>query len=1739
MKFKWAKSAKNWQDQTGGSEQFQRVGSAIEEMRTRLLDLSMMNRLLNYKPSDRSKQHIRIVDEVPRVLVDKLQGKSKLIFEPVPMPEIEPEDEQTETFQARLKDAKRSDEWYLKAKASLGARPRRRETAALERELRDRLRAEFGFEPWRPTKNVKEHAESLGISISFDLPLEPGQDASRHTDDKLQVLHFPDDMEAKLEAIWSASNSLEKDAGIQALYAGFGFLEWYQSRDSSEKVHAPLLLFPVRIFKEMQDRHYEYAISGRDEDEAINISLQEKLKADFGLVLPDVEEFEDEGKIDLNGWFAEIDKAVKKKDPRWTVKSWVTVGLMTFHKIAIWEDLDPTKWPNGADPRQSPILSDIFSGGEPWDGTPAGDHDIDQVEKQEDAPLLITDADSSQHSAVLDVVAGKSLVIEGPPGTGKSQTITNIIAAALNKGQSILFVSEKMAALDVVKSRLDAANLGEFCLELHSDKASRAAVLGSLKRRFEMATPPRREGEIANLRKVLEKRRADLTGYVEKMNAPVGETGWTVHDVLWGHARTQSILERGPLGLKKVRLKGALSLSRFEVEEMKRLAASLCDAAAPFGELAKPSTQPWRGIGRHDVTAFEVEEIVAALAGAIDAAFTAQQAIMEAAALTGTASTLIDLCDWYELSDALPEGAAALRTELVPAIAALHADGGCARARALATIIEARDSARVAAERPAGGLIAQGSAAIAAVARTVEAHGLETMTADEIGATRARLRGFLGRLDAGVAGLRRLAPLLSTEKHLQPEGVLLLLAALKVKVPQAEARALMCEDLKRDGVAAALEKAKAAAALLRADFAEIGEDVHEKAVPGARAAKDAAAAIRNAGFWRRLFSGTYKDAVRQCRGMFPSRRKMKRPEMVAALEAAAGWREHQMAFMETMTASPLLKQLVPGPGAPFTALIEAARWCEAVRKAVPATFDGAVELRRAVLGADEEAHGLLQAFVAEHGGVLEGVAASGGDSFAAAKANTEEKLTGLDIVLGFLKGVIWPKEAPVGGFGAAANLVADVEAAEAALAQEESWARSLGSLYENSLTAPSLLRDAADAVEAVKSWPLSPDAMRSLLLSGDADRRTADLIGKFKAADLKAKEAVEAMEAFEAKLAIDWEIWCPNSQGSAPEDDEVTCEDVDLGEVITRGRRALERADLLLRQSALTGLEKQAASSEVGGIAKAWVDADLGYSGLEAAVDAVFLRSLAEDVVKSDPGLSTHLGSAHESLRRSFQELDRKWLELNRQELRARLARSQVPSGSRSGPRGGWTDLELIVHQCSLERPSMHLRKLFTQAGDAIRALTPVVMMSPMSVARYLAAGRHFFDLVVIDEASQMRPEDAAGALLRCRQAVVVGDPKQLAPSSFFVHQGSDGTQADGADGGPEIVEESLLELAMRAWKPVRTLRWHYRSRHQSLIAFSNSEFYAGRLIVFPSDRDRGPTSGVHLEKVDGVYGDSLNEIEAKAVAESARKFMVEHPTKSLGIVAMNQPQKELISSLMDRIYVEDPAAESYRRFWSDKLESVFVKNLENVQGDERDGILISTVYGKDAKGAFPMRFGPVNSATGHRRLNVLFTRAKEMMTIFTSMDPDEIVPAPGSHHGVKVLKAYLDYARTGYIPAATEEELLREGDNEFEQWFLDRLTQAGYEAVPQVGVRGYRIDVGVRHPDLPGRFILGIECDGATYHSSKVARDRDRLRQTVLERLGWTIHRVWSTDWFRDPEGEFQALIRKIEVMRSAGRPA
>lgn len=484
-------------------------------------------------------------------------------------------------------------------------------------------------------------------------------------------------------------------------------------------------------------------------------------------------------------------------------------------------------------------------------------------------------------------------------------------------------------------------------------------------------------------------------------------------------------------------------------------------------------------------------------------------------------------------------------------------------------------------------------------------------------------------------------------------------------------------------------------------------------------------------------------------------------------------------------------------------------------------------------------------------------------------------------------------------------------------------------------------------------------------------------------------------------------------------------------------------------------------------------------------------------------------------------------------------------------PQGAMGEMKVVRGEIGKKRGHIALRRLFERAGTAVQRIKPVLLMSPISVAQFLPPGALSFDLLVIDEASQVRPEDALGAIARAEQIVVVGDKKQLPPSSFFDRLLADEDDGDGEDGGDGMNEmaaadllggaaklgsmESILTLCEARGLGSRMLKWHYRSRDPSLIEVSNREFYEGGLILPPSPLQEDPAYGLCFTRIDGIYdrgGKRDNRKEGEAIVARVAEHARAHPTLSLGIVTFSFAQRNLITELLELARRSDTVLDSFLR--EGQAEDVFVKNIENVQGDERDVILISVGYGPAVAGGrlSSMSFGPVNGEGGERRLNVLFTRARVRCEVIASFDPGDIDVSRTSGEGPRILKRFLDFAKNGQLNESSPTGL--EADSPFEEDVADVIRNYGFLADPQVGSAGFKIDMGVRHPDRPGSYLLAVECDGATYHSALWARERDRLRQEVLESLGWRFHRIWSTDWFYNRRVEIERLREALVAARA-----
>jgi len=530
----------------------------------------------------------------------------------------------------------------------------------------------------------------------------------------------------------------------------------------------------------------------------------------------------------------------------------------------------------------------------------------------------------------------------------------------------------------------------------------------------------------------------------------------------------------------------------------------------------------------------------------------------------------------------------------------------------------------------------------------------------------------------------------------------------------------------------------------------------------------------------------------------------------------------------------------------------------------------------------------------------------------------------------------------------------------------------------------------------------------------------------------------------------------------------------------------------------------------------------------EAAFETAYARWWIDRIVSHDPVLRRFLPERHEDTIARFRAADARVTALAKQAVQARLG-GGIPGPTTFGADPEWGTLS---HELTKKTQHMPLRKLFGRMPTALTRLTPCVMMSPLSIAQYLPPDKEPFDIVIFDEASQISPWDAVGAIARGKQVVIVGDPEQLPPTNV----GDRGVD-DIEDGSDVSDQESILDECLAANIPRRTLDWHYRSRHESLIAFSNARYYGGRLVTFPSPvtDDRA----VRLNHVpDGVYergAGRVNRPEARAVvAEIVRRlrdpnFAAER--RSLGIVTFNGEQQRLIENLLDEQRRAYPELEAF--FDKDRWhEPVFVKNLENVQGDERDVIVFSVAVGPDQTGRPVSTVSSLNKDGGYRRLNVAITRARRELVVFASLRPEQIDLGRTRARGVRDFKHFLEFADRG-ARALAEAFAPTGGDVEspFEAAILAALQAKGWTVHTQIGVSGFRIDLGIVHPDAPGRYLAGVECDGATYHSSATARDRDRLREHVLTDLGWRIRRVWSTEWWLDAGAALDKLDRRLRL--------
>ncbi|HEX8592593.1 MAG TPA: DUF3320 domain-containing protein [Pseudomonas sp.] len=562
-------------------------------------------------------------------------------------------------------------------------------------------------------------------------------------------------------------------------------------------------------------------------------------------------------------------------------------------------------------------------------------------------------------------------------------------------------------------------------------------------------------------------------------------------------------------------------------------------------------------------------------------------------------------------------------------------------------------------------------------------------------------------------------------------------------------------------------------------------------------------------------------------------------------------------------------------------------------------------------------------------------------------------------------------------------------------------------------------------------------------------------------------------------------------------------------------------------------VREQATEAGLASLAQALESGTLLPTAAEATFITAYAHWFAAQGIDSEPLLRNFVAAEHVSDIGAFVRLDDQLANLTVRYIRAKLC-GLIPSKNDIPKSSGFA---ILKHELQKSRRHKPVRQLAIEMGDALNRLAPCMLMSPLSIAQFLPADQPPFDLVIFDEASQIAPWDAVGSIARGKQVVIAGDPRQMPPTNFF----SRGPNAGDDDTAEDM--ESILDECLGAGVPSHSLSWHYRSRHESLIAFSNHRYYDSNLITFPAAQTRA--SAVEWRRVEGVYAKGkgrYNQAEAEAIVNETVKRLTDPAFiaagHSIGIITLNSDQQKLINDLLDAARKQHPQIEPF--FQDTQTEPVVVKNLETVQGDERDLIMLGIGYGPTEAGApvMSMNFGPLNKDGGWRRLNVAITRSRREMLVFTSFDPSMIDLNRTNARAVRDLKHFIEFAQRG--PKALAEAIqgsVGGYDSPFEEAVAQGLRRLGWQVVPQIGVSRFRIDLGIVHPDRPGDYLAGVECDGATYHSAATARDRDKVRGAILKGLGWNLLRLWSTEWWVDKEGALRKLHAALNDLLEQSR--
>ena len=1278
----------------------------LDRIRTRLLDLTNRNKLLNYRHTAASS--LWVVEASIDAVFQSLRDGNKLAFMPVPEPEFEG-------------------------------------SAA-------------------PT--AKDYAAELGWETSFDLDT-----VDDTPPEGLAVLHYHEDLDRLSRKITGAAKTAIEESGANMLHLVFGFLEWYESGDSSQPHLAPLVVSPMAIERVGgKGRAVDTVIEYSGEDVETNLSLVEKMRREFGLEIPLLADDDTP-----ESYFEKFSDILKLKKT-WRIRRHITLALLSFGKLLMYRDLDPRTWPTDQSIAKHALVRELFEGSKNPVGDPAEEYPIDAPDLVKDVPQLIRDADSSQHSALVHALRGQNLVIEGPPGTGKSQTITNLIAAALARGKTVLFVAEKLAALEVVRRRLDDAGLGIFCLELHSHKTKKGALINDIGQRCAARGTFKEPRELDLHLSTAEEKKRLLTQYASLINQTVEPFGATVFEILWALDRRGQDVPEFRDRLTQVILPIVVKYSRPQFSQTEqflsvygRHLSAVLDSAGSLRE------HPWAWITKPLL--FEEEERILTLLA--EFLSTLEQVTEHCTHLLSDARIALTQ-NHSELETAmhtlapLPESGGALIQDLMAPCQSPETR------ESLLEFIREVESFR------------RSFTKVAACAGSATPL-LDVMTANELaraldcfnrwgldGYSIAQIRdlvlttaGTARLLSEAQSSFRVLLTAIGCDAPVSlTSSTFLLETARIIEAAPFERLHLRLPSFEHERAQPTLNAASKEAQELNATESSLSAEFDLTFVGSAVTPNqllEHAAVLDQASLWQRFFGGGYRDAVRAYRRIARHRKKISRREMSTSLRTLGEFTGRRGRFEANPAYRDLLGSHFQGVATPWEDLHAVLLWYEQIFVALPEHQTQSEPFRRLVFTARAEHLKSIKATLGpaqEHRQALEQIVTRVGDF--TRKVPNQRAL----MISGSFEDILSSLQMFTHEIGDALKAVdaasisddlclADVSGAIAAaqcrtaIANVQSnpgLAALIGPSFRGVNTDIEPIRHTVKFAETIASGSL-PQQTVTWLLCPEYGARLTDLRTWLTgAAECATKLTAQGEELASLSGSASWRNVAGGSWGGLQA----------LAAYALAKSNDLPEWNHFLRvqiESREKGLSRLTAMAE---------DRTLEPRQLPAAFHYVFYNTLARSVFTEHADLSQVTGVTQEELRHQFAQADREAIRLYSERVAALIDLRYVPPGNPSGKVSEKTEMSLLIHETAKQKKHIPIRQLLRRSANALVALKPCFMMGPLSVAQYLAPGQLKFDFVVMDEASQLKPEDAIGALARGGQVVIVGDPKQLPPTNFF-----------------------------------------------------------------------------------------------------------------------------------------------------------------------------------------------------------------------------------------------------------------------------------------------------------------------------------------------------------------------------------